>query len=161
MAGLCSFLMENGIQQKVLFNVEWIWCTVHVKHINDILRTTRGQWVHNWTSPVSIIPGLDWNQDGKTSPLKIEKPRMRRLREEFRSTYWREKKEESKRFSLFICFIHPAYWFYIYRGKCHLIFMLFGPRGRRIKGEGSKIVLSGCFNDSVLCHFSFYTSVID
>lgn len=41
-------------------------------------------------SPVSIMPGLDWNQEGKTRPLKVEKPRMSRLREELRSTYCRE-----------------------------------------------------------------------
>lgn len=38
---------------------------------------------------MSIMPGLDWNQEGKTRPLKVEKPRMRRFREELRSTYCR------------------------------------------------------------------------
>lgn len=49
---------------------------------------------------MSIIPGLDWNQEGKTRPLKVEKPRMRRLREELRSTYCSgERKEGEKMFS--------------------------------------------------------------
>lgn len=39
--------------------------------------------------PVSIMPGLDWNQEGNTRPLKVEKPKIRRLREELRSTYCR------------------------------------------------------------------------
>lgn len=49
---------------------------------------------------MSIIPGLDWNQEGKTRPLKVEKPRIRRLREELRSTYCSgEWKEGEKMFS--------------------------------------------------------------
>lgn len=55
--------------------------------------------------PVSIMSGLDWNQVGKTRPLKVEKPRMRRLRDEFRSTYWRneEEKKEERDFVLLLC----------------------------------------------------------
>lgn len=44
--------------------------------------------------PVSMMPGLELNHVGKTRPLKVEKPRMRRLREEFRSTYWGERKRK-------------------------------------------------------------------
>lgn len=43
---------------------------------------------------MSMTPGLDLNQVGKTRPLNVEKPRMRRLRDELRSTYCRERERE-------------------------------------------------------------------
>ncbi len=59
-----------------------------------------------WESPVSMMPGFEWNQVGKTRPLKVEKPRIRRFLEELRSTYWGEREQRKRPYSVVL--LQPA-----------------------------------------------------
>lgn len=66
-------------------------------------------------SPVLIMPGFEWNQVGSTRPLKVEKPRIRRFLEEFKSTYCKKRNEIQKKQTLSMYFIRwsrPEIQFY-------------------------------------------------
>lgn len=72
-------------------HVRWCWCYF--------------VYVSMLYSPVLIMPGFEWNQVGSTRPLKVEKPRIRRFLEEFKSTYCKKRNEIKKKQTLSMHFI--------------------------------------------------------